>query len=205
MENSLKIKDVTFKFKSSSRNILNDLNYNYISGDIVGIYGINGSGKTTLLNCLSGFYTPTTGEILINGNKPDNQRSSIAIIPADIDLIDYLTIEDNVKFFMEFYGLNIEHGNYNALLIKYGLKNHASKYVFEASKGMLRKTQIVISILMKPKILLADEPLDGLDEHSKEIFFEDMNELSTQHSTIILYSLHDEKLLNANCNKIIKL
>ena len=152
-----------------------------------------------------GYYLPTEGRVTINSKSPDRARSEIAIIPEDIDLIEYLTLEDNIKYFMEFYNILINTDEYSALLTRYELVKEKYKYVYEASKGTLRKTQIVIGFLMKPKLLLADEPLDGVDVHSSQVFYEDIKILSNTTGSLILFSLHDEDALKRNCNRLIYL
>lgn len=203
MLNNLKIIDLTFSYHKSASPVFSNLNYEFNSGDIVGLYGRNGSGKTTLLNCLSSYYKPTKGGIIINGEKIDKDRKDIAIISAHVDLFEYLDIVDNIKFFLEFYQQTYNKIEISDLLEKYKLTDYKNRYVFEASKGMLKKTQIIIALLLKPKLLLGDEPIDGLDEESQLTFFDDIKMFSNQYGTIVIYSLHDLRLLKKTTNKII--
>jgi ABC-type multidrug transport system ATPase subunit len=88
---------------------------------------------------------------------------------------------------------------------RYGLYERRDHYVHEESKGTLRKIQIIIAILMSPRVFLADEPLDGVDECGKRIFYEDTQALSAERGTITIYSLHDESALKEHCDEIIYL
>jgi ABC-type multidrug transport system ATPase subunit len=141
----------------------------------------------------------------LNDKVPDDCRRDIAIINNETDLIEYLTLEDNIKFFMDFYHILYWKDQYNLFLDKYEINNHKGKYVFESSEGMLRKTMIIIALLMKPKLFLADEPIDSLDERSREIFFSDIKDLSHNFGTIPVFSLHNEQLLIERCTHIIYL
>lgn len=201
----LKINNLSFSYNHSLNLIFSDINHDFYNGDIVGLLGKNGSGKTTLLNCLSGLYHPTSGFITLNNVEVEKVRTDISIISSTFDMFDYLTIEDNIKFFLEFYKKKYEKYALNKALEKYELKKYGKIYISEASKGMLRKTQIITSLLLKPKVLLADEPIESLDEESKQIFFNDIKELAQEHETIVIYSLHNLKLIQKNSNKIIKL
>ena len=205
MSNKLKILDLTFKYYEETQPIFSGINYDFISGDIVGIYGYNGSGKTTLLNCLSGYYKPKSGSVLLNNLSPDRCRKEIAIINAAMDLFEYMTLEDNIKFFLEFYSKRSDKKEIMQFLDKYEIFDHKDKYVFEASNGMLKKTQIIIALLLKPKLLLADEPLNSLDEKSQVQFFKDIEKLKRENHSISVFSLHNKELVKEHCNQIIYL
>ncbi len=201
----LKIDNLSFSYNKKLPPVFSNIYHDFYNGDIVGLVGKNGSGKTTLLNCLSGLYHPTSGKITLNNIEVEKVRSDISIISSKFDMFDYLSIEDNIKFFLEFYGKKYEQFALINYMKKYELMEYRKTFVFEASKGMLKKTQIITSLLLKPKILLADEPTESLDEKSKQIFFNDIKELSREHGVIIIYTLHDINLITKNSNKIIRL
>ena len=183
-------------------NILENISENL---DIVGLIGKNGSGKTTLLNCMSGFFKPTTGSILLNNIGLDKSRRDIAVIVDHFDMFEYLTIEDNISFFLEFYKKKYLNSELYKYLEKYELINYRKLYAFEASKGMLKKMQIIISLLLNPILLLGDEPINDVDENNQKHFFDDIKALSNKNSSIIIFSLHNLDIIKKHTNKIIEL
>lgn len=205
MPNYLSLSNLSFSFEKKSEYIFNNLNYEFISGDIVGIHGYNGSGKTTLLNCLSGYYKPTKGKVTYNNLLPDKCRKDISFISNDMDLIEYLNLEDNIRFFLKFYGKSCSDDEISNYLGKYDLLINKNKYVFEASSGMIKKVQIIISLLINPKFLLADEPTNYIDSQSERIFFNNIFNLQKDFGTIFIFSSHDLEMLKKTCNHIIYL
>ncbi len=204
-DNKFSISDLSFSYKKETHPTLSGLNYAFKGGDIVGLIGKNGSGKTTLLNCMSGFFKPTTGSILLNNIGLDKSRRDIAVIVDHFDMFEYLTIEDNISFFLEFYKKKYLNSELYKYLEKYELINYRKLYAFEASKGMLKKMQIIISLLLNPILLLGDEPINDVDENNQKHFFDDIKALSNKNSSIIIFSLHNLDIIKKHTNKIIEL
>ena len=100
---SLKINNLSFSYDKKGPPIFRNINLDFYEGELIGLYGENGSGKTTLLNCLAGYYIPSEGEILFNDLGLEKDRKNISIISAKMDLFEYLTLGDNISFFLEFY------------------------------------------------------------------------------------------------------
>jgi ABC-type multidrug transport system ATPase subunit len=194
---------ISYKYPKTEAYVFNDIIHSFNKKDMVGIYGSNGSGKTTFLNCISGILKPTSGKIILNGKDIDKRKNDIAVITDNSILFPYLTLQDNISFFMAFHKKTFSIEERDELIIKYDLTKHINKYIHASSKGMIKKTQIVIALLMKPSIIIADEPFDGLDEQSQLFLMEDLFNQSNNHGTICVFSDHNLEKLKKNTTKII--
>ena len=100
---------LSFNYKGE-KNIINDLNIDIKEGEITTIIGPNGSGKSTLIKLANGLLTPTSGELLINGNKPGIETKKIvSYLPERTYLADWMKVSDIINFFKDFYeDFNVE-------------------------------------------------------------------------------------------------
>jgi ABC-2 type transport system ATP-binding protein len=119
-------------------------------------------------------------------------------------MFDYLTVESNIRFFLAFYGVALDGERLESLLSKYGLAAHRGKIAAEASRGMRRKTQMVAALLMRPALLLADEPFDGLDEPAREQWERDVATMASEGG-IVVSAVHDLAYLRARSDRVIML
>ncbi len=145
---------------------LNNVFLNLYSGNIIGLLGPNGSGKTTLIKLIMGLLTPTSGQILIDGQKPSAKtKAMIAYLPDKEILKGSMEVDDIVDMFADFYAdFNIEKAY--TMLNELGI-NPNSKYK-SLSKGMKEKVQLVLVMSRDAKIYLLDEPIGGVDPASRE-------------------------------------
>ena len=151
--------------------ILRDVDMNINQGEMICLIGRNGVGKTTLLKSLIGLLTPRRGEIIFNGDlvnrKPPHQRarSGIGYVPQGREIIPYLTVEENLMLGMESLpgGLsknkNIDSSIYDLFPI---LKDFLSRKGGDLSGGQQQQLAIARALLGKPKLLLLDEPTEGI-------------------------------------------
>ena len=184
--------------------MLHDITVNFDGGQRIGLLGANGSGKTTLLMLLSGALQPTSGHVRLNGAAPSAEKCMIAVVSADFDGFDYLTLEQNVEFCLEFAGVARRQSVVRDVMERYGLTPHLRTRASEASRGMRRKVQLVIARLTQPSLLLADEPLDGLDEESQVHWLEDIAQIA-RGGAITVTALHDAALLRAQSDRVFEI
>ncbi len=200
----LRVEGLSFRYARTTTPVITDMDYCASAGTRVGIYGANGSGKTTFLNLLSGYLTPSRGRVLLGSDAIATRRRDIAVVSADFDMFPYLSLWDNVAFFLAFYGAEVEDGEVGSLFDRYDLWNHAGRIASEASRGMLRKVQIIAALLLRPSLLLADEPVDGLDEPAQQHWFEDVKALSSD-GAIVVTALHDLTTLRLQSDDVLEL
>ena len=191
----------TKSFKNQE--VLSNINIVFESGKIYGIVGYNGSGKSVLLKCICGFLTLDSGEIEINGKK----------LKKDIDMIqDAGVIIEEPAFLKEYSGKrNLEflysiRNKLNPEVISkamrlVGLDENSKKKVKNYSLGMKQRLAIAQAIMENPKILLLDEPMNGLDKNGVQYRRELLLDLKKQDKTIVLVS-HNQEDIRVLCDEL---
>lgn len=148
------------------KQILKDINIKIPRGKIVGLLGKNGMGKTTLIKIINDLLTPTSGEVLINGEKPGiNSKKIIAYLPEKTYLDKGMTIRQVLKFFEEFYE------NFNKEKAEKLLKDldlDINQKLSKMSKGMQEKVQLILVMSREADLYILDEPLGGVDPATRE-------------------------------------
>jgi len=201
--NNFVVENLEFSYKNSKNLVLKNFNYCCTNGQIIGIYGNNGVGKTTLLNCFGGYLNVKRGFVKLNNKPIDLSKTEIGYITSENDLVGYLTLYENVMFYLKFMGEKFNEKEYLILKKNYNLLND-NILVNKSSKGMIQKIKIINSFLLNPKLILADEPTTGLDEAGAAQFFEDI-QLLAENGAIIFLTLHNIDKLKKICNDIIYL
>ncbi|MGZ4974891.1 MAG: ABC transporter ATP-binding protein [Limisphaerales bacterium] len=131
-------------------------------GCVLALLGPNGAGKSTLFGCLLGLIFPTAGEVLLREqNVRDCDRRSFGYVPERISLYPQRTVWENGLFFAKLRG----HGEHEleTQLKRVGLYNVHDRKVRQLSKGMLQRLGLAIALCGQPKLLVLDEPFNGLD------------------------------------------
>lgn len=160
---TIEFKNVTKKFKDII--ILNNINLTFESGNIYGLFGRNGSGKSVFLKLLCGFYTPSVGEILYNG---ENLNKKLEFPPNTRALIEKpnffpdLTGFENLKFLAEIQN-KITNKEINDILEFLGLEKDKNKKYSKYSLGMKQKLGIAQVLMENPDVIVLDEPFNGVE------------------------------------------
>lgn len=158
---------LTIKYLSKSFNkfkAVSDLNLTINDGEIVVLAGPNGAGKSTTIKCISGLLR-YIGDIQINGfsNKSIEGKKLFSYVPELPGLFPLLTVNEHIHFIARSYGL-IDYEEYADELFEiFDLKDKKDKFGSELSKGMQQKLSICCALISKPKLILLDEPMIGLD------------------------------------------
>jgi ABC-2 type transport system ATP-binding protein len=160
-------------------------------GEVVALVGPNGAGKTTLLKIIANLITPDSGTINICGYNNQKKRelalSNLAFMQDSTVLYSYITGYDHLYLISKIHSKSI---NDIEKIIEYiGIKGYVHKKVRTYSLGMKQHLLLAIALLSKPKVLLMDEPLNGLDPSSSLLLRKIIAELSNQGTTIF-YSSH---------------
>ena len=177
-----------------SRTILSDISLSIRKGEIVSILGPSGCGKTTLLNLILGLTQATSGRILFDGEDLTNvpmQKRGFNIVFQDFALFPNLNAYENIV-----YGLrNNPHAStpeeVNDLIDLLGLKTHLHQRIDELSGGQKQRVAIARTLVLKPRILLLDEPLSALDGLIKESIKERIRQVARQFQLTTLIVTHD--------------
>ena len=136
-------------------------------GEVLGLVGPNGAGKTTTLRSLVGIINPSAGSIRIAGHDldlhPAAAKRELAFIPDEPQLFDYLTVDEHLQFVARLYNVPDAPAYATQLLEELELTEKRKVLPNELSRGMKQKLAIACGLLHRPKALLLDEPLTGLD------------------------------------------
>ena len=191
MRNIVEIKEV---FKTIDKEeILSGINLQIAEGEIYGFLGPNGAGKTTLMKCMLSLSTVTSGSIEIFGKNLQDHREEIlsqvgSIIESPI-FYDNCTAKEILEIHAQYMGKNIIESDIIRALRMVGLKN-TTKKVKEFSLGMRQRLGLARAFLTKPKLLILDEPINGLDPIGIQEIRNLLLSLSKEHGITILISSH---------------
>jgi len=146
--------------------ILDDINLKISKGKIIGLLGKNGTGKTTLIKLINDLLTPTSGEVLVMGDKVGvNSKEIISYLPERSYLDKSMKVKDIFIFFDEFYN-NFDIDKARKLLDDLDLNESMS--LSKMSKGMLEKLSLILVMSRKAKLYILDEPLGGVDPATRD-------------------------------------
>lgn len=194
--------------KYKKKEVLSDVTFSLMPGDVLGIIGENGAGKSTLISMLVTLLKPESGDILYEGcsivKKPNTVRGKIGYVPQEIALYEDLTGLENLKFWMRTYHLKIDDmaEQLDNIIRIIGLSDiELNSKVKTYSGGMKRRINIGVALLSNPDIIVMDEPTVGIDIVSKQYILDVIKELNKQGRTII-YSSHYMDEIEYVCNKI---
>lgn len=165
----LKAEHLTKSF--NQRVVVNGVNIEINSGEIIGLLGRNGAGKTTTFQMIVGLVKPDKGNIFLDktniSKHPTFQRASegITYLPQENSVFLKATVEDNLKLILELlpYSKKERKKISDQLLKELGLLNLAKSFAFNLSGGERRRLEICRSLILEPKFLLLDEPFTGID------------------------------------------
>jgi ABC-2 type transport system ATP-binding protein len=170
------------------------LSFSVNEADVFGFLGQNGAGKSTTIRMLLTLIAPTTGEIEMLGMNLRTQRRQIlrqvgAVIEHP-DLYNYLTAHENISIFARMSGVKISNQKLEAQLELVGLSERAHNKVKTFSQGMKQRLGIAVALVHDPKLILLDEPTNGLDPQGIADIRNLILDLSKNHGKTILVSSH---------------
>jgi len=167
-----------------TKKVLNNVNLHVEAGEIVALVGPSGCGKSTLLRAILGTHPPSSGQVLVDGKAIDGPTRDVGIVYQHYSLYDFLTARRNVAFGLMLDETSIPYRVFHyfawrklrrkhleqadAFLDKVGLLSARDLYPTEMSGGMRQRVAIAQALIMKPSVLLLDEPFGALDEATRE-------------------------------------
>ncbi|HGQ4988777.1 TPA: ABC transporter ATP-binding protein [Streptococcus pneumoniae] len=196
------LKNIELKLKKTC--VFQNLNFSCKQGEIIGITGANGSGKSVLFKLIAGLYSPSYGEVLINGENIVPKRKIPANLGALIEepgFINYYSGFKNLQYLASIRGV-VGNQEINDTLKIVGLYEQKDQKVKTYSLGMRKKLGIAQAIMENPSILLLDEPMNALDKSSVENMRTLFRKLSSEKGTTILIASHSEEDIRILCDKV---
>ena len=173
---------------------LSDITFTVNSGDFVAIVGPSGCGKSTLLNLLAGMLTPESGTLLLNGTPlTSDSRRHIGYMLQQDYLLEWRSIWENVLLGLEIrHELTEESRTYaKQLLEKYGLEKFSQSKPSQLSGGMRQRAALVRTLVLKPELLLLDEPFSALDYQTRLSVSNDIGSIIRKEKKTAILVTHD--------------
>lgn len=191
----LVLKNVTKAFGKAV--VIDNLDLSIKRGTMVTLLGPSGCGKTTVLRLVAGLESPTSGQIFIDGEdvtKSSIQNRDICIVFQSYALFPHMSIGDNVGYGLKMQGVSKEE---RAKRVKEALElvdlaGFEDRYVDQISGGQQQRVALARALVLKPKVLLFDEPLSNLDANLRRSMREKIRELQQRLGITSLYVTHDQ-------------
>ena len=178
----LEIIDLNKSF--DNKEILKDINLNIQSGKIIGLLGKNGGGKTTLIKLINDLLTPTSGEILIKGQKIGVEtKKVISYLPERTYLNKQMKVSEVISYFEDFYD-NFDSEKTKKLLKDLDLD--INQKLSKMSKGMQEKVQLVLVMSRNADLYVLDEPLGGVDPATRDYILDTILSNFNENASVII-------------------
>jgi len=205
-EKMIEVKSLFFRYKEREKLVLNNINLSIERGEIFGILGTNGAGKTTLLSILSTLQTSFSGALVISGfdvkKQPCQVRKLIGVLFQEPVLDESLSGFQNLDFYAKIYNVSDRKKHILKAADFIGIKNHLNKKVKYYSGGMKRRLEFARCFLLKPKVLILDEPTLGLDPVARRQITNYLKRINKDLKITIIISTHNPEEADCLCHRI---
>lgn len=191
----LEIKNINMNYhkKDGVTEALKNINFTVEREEFISIIGPSGCGKSTLLNIISGLLTPSSGEVIYNDPEVKNNLDKMGYMFQKDFLFPWLTVKENVMLGLKLKKVytkeNIEFAH--KLLKNYGLEKFQNHKPTELSGGMRQRVALIRTLVLKPEVLLLDEPFSALDYQSRLNVTDDVYEIIKREKKTAIMVTHD--------------
>lgn len=195
MMSLLEIKNINMNYhkKDGVTEALKNINFTVEREEFISIIGPSGCGKSTLLNIISGLLTPSSGEVIYNDPEVKNNLDKMGYMFQKDFLFPWLTVKENVMLGLKLKKVytkeNIEFAH--QLLKNYGLEKFENHKPTELSGGMRQRVALIRTLVLKPEVLLLDEPFSALDYQSRLNVTDDVYEIIKREKKTAIMVTHD--------------
>ena len=200
----IELKNLSKNFDKNK--VIDNINITFTEGNIYGLYGRNGSGKSVIMKLICGFLIPTEGQILFDGidfNANDEYPNSLRAVIERPSFFPNLTGYENLKLLTEIQNKISDKEIIESLKIV-NLINEKDKKFSKYSLGMKQKLAIAQAIMEDPKIIILDEPFNGIEEKTVSKLIKYLKE-EKEKGKIIIFSTHIKEDLDNLADKIYKI
>lgn len=193
--------------KIGAETILKDISFSVQKGEVLGFLGPNGAGKTTTMKIITGFWTPSSGDVLVDGvsvmKDSLKTRAKIGYLPEHVPLYEDMLVYEYLKFVADVRG--VSKADFKERLKNVtdlcGLKNVIKRPIDELSKGYRQRVGLAQAIIHNPDVLILDEPTTGLDPN-QIVEIRDLIKKIGKEKTVI-FSTHILSEVSATCDRVI--
>jgi len=188
--------------------VLQNLSVYIGASEIVALTGPSGSGKTTLLRCIAGLEVVDSGTIHLSGEeitaKPAHLRR-IGLVFQDNQLFPHLNVAENISYSLKLQRVSksLVDEKVAEVLELVGLAHLARREIIKLSGGEAKRIAVARALVAQPKVLLLDEPLNGLDPELHTRLLEDLGNLLRSRGTTTLHVTHDQDEARAIANRVL--
>ncbi len=205
MKNLVEVKNI--KKNYGKNEAVKGISFNIKEDEILGLLGPNGSGKTTTIGMLLGLLKPTSGEILINGQKLEGNRieilEQINFISPYIELPKKLTVKQNLTVYGKLYKINNINERIEFLSEKLRLGRLLNNITGELSSGQKNRVSLAKALINEPKVLLLDEPTASLDPEVGDFVRSFLEDYKKEKKISILLASHNMNEVTRLCKSIL--
>jgi len=213
MDNLLKLTDISLNYKTDNNliKVLQDINLEVKLKETLSIVGESGSGKTSLIMLIGGLEKASSGKIFFENNEITNmsedeisniRRKNIGIVFQSFYLIPNYTALENVSLTLEINKISNAETKAKEILERFGLSERFYNLPSQLSGGEQQRVAIARSIVMKPKLILADEPTGNLDSENSELISKILFDYVSDEKASLIMVTHDNNLANQTMKKI---
>jgi ABC-2 type transport system ATP-binding protein len=183
---------------------VDELSFDVPVGEIFGMLGPNGAGKTTTIRILVDIFKPDSGEVSVLGMPPGKSQPLIGYMPEERGLYRNLKVIEAPVYLGQLKGMTRRDAEVRArqLLDRVDLSEWSGKRVKDLSRGMQQKLQFIATIIHRPKVVILDEPFQGLDPVNVEMIKGLIRDLRDEGATVLLSS-HQMNLVEVLCHRIL--
>lgn len=169
--NAIKVENLNKKYITDShevKDIFKDFNISFEEGKIHCILGVSGCGKSTLLRIIAGIEDYESGNVTFNKNITKSRKIFLSMLLQENNLFPWLSVYENIKLAVDASDVNLSDLDIDNMLKEHNLYEYKTFYPYELSVGLKQKVGLLKAIIIKPKIVILDEPFCALDFVSKE-------------------------------------
>ena len=172
---------------------LDDISLTVRAGETLALIGPSGCGKSTLLGIVGGLLQPSAGKVLLSGKPPADCLNPLTYVFQDFALLPWRSVAQNVGLSLEPHGLpaKSKQERIAAALALTGLTEFADAYPKQLSGGMRQRVGLARALVVRPAVLLLDEPLSAVDAQTRELLMEEMLSIWAQQQSTRLYVTHN--------------
>lgn len=198
---SIEVSAISKSYKQHS--VLKNINFKIGKGEVVGLLGLNGAGKSTLMKILTGFISPTTGEVHINDLKLSTAKNKIQSQIGYLPEHNPIYLEMYIREYLNFHARIFKTPKHriDTVIAQTKLGDEIGKRIYQLSKGYRQRVGLASALLHDPDILILDEPTTGLDPNQLVEIRELIKSISKQKT--ILLSTHIMQEVEAICDRVI--
>ncbi len=191
----LELKNISLNYHTlkDETKAIEDISLDLNPKEFISIVGPSGCGKTTLLSIIAGLLKQSSGTVLLNNLPIDQANNKIGYMFQRDQLFEWRTVAQNVRL-----GLEINHTKtpeneryLDELLEKYGLYEFRDKYPHHLSGGMRQRVALIRTLVLRPEILLLDEPFSALDYQTRKTVIQDVSSIITSEEKASILVTHD--------------